>query len=477
MTPGARLAATALDFGYPGHPVGKAVSIGLEAGEVVCLLGPNGGGKSTLFRTLLGLLPAQGGAIALNGEALGTLPRAEVARRVSYVPQAHTGYFPFTVLDVVLMGRTAHLPPFAAPARRDVEIAHQSLARLRIDRLAGQVYTRISGGERQLALIARALAQAAPLMVMDEPTASLDVGNQVRVLDEIRALAASGIGVLIATHDPDHAFVCADRVAMLHGGRLLVDASPDEAITPATLRTVYGIDAVLVDVDIGGANAVGYAWRAAAPRPPGDSPRFCTSLAARPQVLHQQPVLVHLVLEPVRAWAEVAIALARVEAERAMVARPGGEPQQVGAFRGADPLGLGEQLRAQAGALRGRLHVEAHQLRTARVVFARRARDLGEAHHARAPFGHQEEALRIGKARCHALCRTTGERLTREVGPDTVAGVGVEEHFDRQRAQRERIVPRGDADTGARFAHRCRLAADSARQTAADGALRSSAPG
>lgn len=249
-TPAAHLAATALDFGYPGHPVGRGVSISLAAGEIVCLLGPNGGGKSTLFRTLLGLLPAQGGEVRLDGDTVASLSRAQIAKRVSYVPQAHTGYFPYDVLDVVLMGRTVHLPAFAAPSARDVDIARDCLARMGIGSLAGEVYTRISGGERQLALIARALAQAAPLMIMDEPTASLDIGNQVRVLDQIRSLAASGIGVMIATHDPDHAFLCADRVALLHEGRLLIDAPPHRAVTTATLKTVYGIDAVLADVEV-----------------------------------------------------------------------------------------------------------------------------------------------------------------------------------------------------------------------------------
>ena len=244
----ARLEGIALDFGYPGHPVGRDVNLSLSAGEIVCLLGPNGGGKSTLFRTLLGLLPAQGGAVEIDGDDLATLSRTAIAKRVSYVPQAHAGYFPFTVRDVVLMGRTAHLSPFAAPGRRDVEIAEASLAKLGLAALADQVYTRVSGGERQLALIARALAQQAPLVVMDEPTASLDFGNQARVLDEVRALAASGIGVIMATHDPDQAFLCADRVALLHDGRLVADAPPTEAITPATLRAVYGIDADVIDV-------------------------------------------------------------------------------------------------------------------------------------------------------------------------------------------------------------------------------------
>ena len=257
-----RLEGRALDFGYPGHPVGRGVTLALSAGEIVCLLGPNGGGKSTLFRTLLGLLPAQGGEVRVGGDPLPTLSRGAIARRVSYVPQAHAGYFPFTMRDVVLMGRTAHLSPFAAPSKRDVDIADGCLEKLGLSALADQVYTRVSGGERQLALIARALAQQAPLVVMDEPTASLDFGNQARVLDEVRALAASGIGVMMATHDPDQAFLCADRVALLHAGRLIADAPPREAITPATLREVYGIEADVIDVTL----ASGEARRICVPR-------------------------------------------------------------------------------------------------------------------------------------------------------------------------------------------------------------------
>lgn len=247
----ARIEAVGLDFGYPGHPVGRAVSLALAAGETVCLLGPNGGGKTTLFKTLLGLIPAQGGRVTIDGADLAQLPRAAVARRVSYVPQAHLGYFPFTVRDVVLMGRTAHLAPFASPGRRDFELADAALERLGLDALADSVYTRLSGGERQLTLIARALAQGAPLAIMDEPTASLDLGNQVRVLGEVRALAAAGIGVLMATHDPGQAFLVADRVALLHGGRLVADAPPEQALTTAALREVYGVDVTLAAVPAG----------------------------------------------------------------------------------------------------------------------------------------------------------------------------------------------------------------------------------
>jgi iron complex transport system ATP-binding protein len=247
-----RLEAKQLDFGYRGHRVGSDVSLALEAGEVLCLMGPNGSGKTTLFKTLLGLLPPQGGNILLDGTHLARKARDEVARLVSYVPQAQVTFFPFTVREVVLMGRTAHLGVISSPSRRDREIAQAAIERLRLSPLADAVYTRISGGERQLTLIARALAQDARIIVMDEPTANLDFGNQVRVLQHIQSLAESGIGVLLSTHDPDQAFLCADRVAMLHEGRLARLGAPDEVITAESLKQIYGVDVAVTRVPVEG---------------------------------------------------------------------------------------------------------------------------------------------------------------------------------------------------------------------------------
>jgi iron complex transport system ATP-binding protein len=244
--------AQRLAFGYRGHPVGKDVSLSLAAGEVLCLLGPNGSGKTTLFKTLLGLLPPQAGEVLFDGGSLRARSREEVTRAVSYVPQAHAAFFPFTVREVVLMGRTAHLGVFSSPSRRDREVAEAAMERVRVLHLADSIYTRISGGERQLTLIARALAQDAQAVIMDEPTANLDFGNQVRVLQHIRSLAGSGIGVLLSTHDPDHAFLCADRVAMLHEGRLVRFGPPAEVITAESLKQVYGVDAVVARVAVPG---------------------------------------------------------------------------------------------------------------------------------------------------------------------------------------------------------------------------------
>ena len=179
------LAAHRLGFGYGARRVGSDVDLQIGGGEIVCLLGPNGSGKTTLFKTMLGLLPAQAGEVLVDGVAMQRLTRLEIARRVGYVPQAHAAHFPFRVVDMVVMGRTAHVGLFAAPSEQDRQRAVAALAKLGIAELADTEYTRISGGQRQLALIARALAQDAPAIVMDEPTASLDFGNQVVVLSEV----------------------------------------------------------------------------------------------------------------------------------------------------------------------------------------------------------------------------------------------------------------------------------------------------
>jgi iron complex transport system ATP-binding protein len=239
------LEATDLAFGYPERPVGRNVSLAVHRGEVVCLLGPNGCGKTTLFKTLLGLLPPQGGRVSLDGEPLGGLARADIARRIAYVPQAQVAPFPFAVIDLVLMGRVAHRGLFAAPGEDDRRIARAALDELAIAHLADRDVTRLSGGQRQLVLIARALAQAAPMIVMDEPTASLDFGNQVRVLSEIRRLTGGGAGIILATHDPDHALAIADRVILMKEGTIVASGTPETTLTPARLADVYDVDVTI----------------------------------------------------------------------------------------------------------------------------------------------------------------------------------------------------------------------------------------
>lgn len=245
------VSAHSLGFGYPGKPVGRNVDLEVRAGEIVCLLGPNGSGKTTLFKTLLGLIPMQAGSVTIAGVPLQAMSRQELARAIAYVPQAHAAHFPYRVLDMVVMGRTAHLGLFAAPTELDRTKAREALVLLGIGDLAEQPYTRISGGQRQMSLIARALAQETRLIVMDEPTASLDFGNQVKVLSQARQLAARGLGIILSTHAPDHAFATATRVLLLHAGGLIADGAPSQVLTPERLRTVYGVD-VTIETIAGG---------------------------------------------------------------------------------------------------------------------------------------------------------------------------------------------------------------------------------
>ncbi len=239
------LEARDLAIGYGPTEIGSGLGLRVAGGDILCLLGPNGCGKTTLFRTLLGLLPALSGTVALGGKPLSAQSRAAIARQIAYVPQAHAPPFPFEALEVVLMGRTARLGLFGQPGRHDRACAFQALERLGIADLAHRDYARLSGGQRQLVLIARALAQEAQLIVMDEPTASLDFGNQAQVLAQIATLAegaaADGRGVIMSTHDPDQAFALNAHVLLMKAGRTFAEGPADAVLTDDTLSAVYGI--------------------------------------------------------------------------------------------------------------------------------------------------------------------------------------------------------------------------------------------
>jgi len=229
-----------LTIGYRDRVVGNHLDISLKAGEVLALLGPNGGGKTTLLKTLLGLLPPKGGEVRLGDRPLASYTLRERARRIAYVPQSHGATFGFMVETFVLMGRTAHGTLFSRPSTADRAIAARMLERFGIAHLADRPYTKISGGERQLALLARALAQEPKFVVLDEPTASLDFGNQGRVMREIRALGASGHGVLFTTHDPNHAMRAADRAFLLRQGVHMADGEVRTVLNRAQLEALYG---------------------------------------------------------------------------------------------------------------------------------------------------------------------------------------------------------------------------------------------
>lgn len=238
------LQAQDLAIGYAGRPVGQGFNVQLQPGRVLALLGPNGGGKTTLLKTLLGLLPPLAGEVLVDGLPLTGLSTRERAHRVAYVPQSHAGAFAYTVADLVLMGRTAHGGLLARPSTRDREVAAAAMARLGITHLAQRPATQVSGGERQLALIARALAQESAYVVLDEPTASLDFGNQGKVLHEIHRLAAQGLGVLFSTHDPNHASRYADEALLVRDGHTLASGPVAQVLQRRLLEQLYAAPVV-----------------------------------------------------------------------------------------------------------------------------------------------------------------------------------------------------------------------------------------
>lgn len=214
--------------------------LSLRVGEVVSLLGRNGAGKTTLLRLMMGLLRPADGWVALNGRPLADWPKREAAKRLAYVPQSHQPPFPYLVRDVVGLGRLPMAGLFGRPSAADTLAVMTVLDRLDIRPLADRPYTALSGGERQLVMIARAMAQGARLLVMDEPLNGLDYGHQLDLLDQIADLAGDGYGVLMTTHHPDQAARVSTRVVTLVDGRIDANGPPSRVVTETTLRRLYG---------------------------------------------------------------------------------------------------------------------------------------------------------------------------------------------------------------------------------------------
>lgn len=232
--------------GYGNRKVVNGISITVESGEILCLLGPNGVGKTTLFKSLLGFLKIKSGEVLIDGEEISNWPRKKLARAVGYVPQAHNSSFEFNVLDVVVMGRAAYIGAMSSPSKKDIEIAEESLKALGIYFLKDRVYTEISGGERQMVLLARALTQQPKILIMDEPTSNLDYGNQVRLLQQINELAKKGLAIIMTTHTPDHAFLCSSKVALLQKNNIFKVGSVQDIVTEENLKEAYGVNVSIV---------------------------------------------------------------------------------------------------------------------------------------------------------------------------------------------------------------------------------------
>jgi iron complex transport system ATP-binding protein len=240
------LEAKGLRFSYRGREVLAGVDLAVRPGEVVALLGANGAGKSTLLKLLLGLLKPMAGTVSLGGKPLAAWSRKALARELAYVPQVHVTPFPYTVLQVAGLGRLAHRGLLGQWGASDRELVFATLDKLGIAHLANRAYTEISGGERQLTLIARALVQGARLLVMDEPVSGLDYGHQMRLLARLQVLAEEGYGILKTTHYPEHALGSAHRVVVLQEGAVLAKGLAAEIVTPAMMHRLYGLEVEMV---------------------------------------------------------------------------------------------------------------------------------------------------------------------------------------------------------------------------------------
>lgn len=231
-----------LHVSYRSREVLKGVSFQAREGTVSFVLGANGAGKTTLFRCMLGLQRPVAGAILLDGEDLSRLPPPQLAKRLAYIPQSHLSVFDFTVLDMVLMGTNHSLGALGSPGEGERRRALAALEWVGAQALAGRSFRRLSGGEQQLVLIARALAQGSRVLVMDEPTANLDYGNQLLVLECARRLAGEGYTVLISSHDPQQALWYAHRVLALDGGVVVADGAAGEVLDGPLLQRLYGVE-------------------------------------------------------------------------------------------------------------------------------------------------------------------------------------------------------------------------------------------
>ena len=232
-------------------PVLQGVSFTAESGDFLSVLGANGAGKSTLFRCLLGGLTDYTGAIELDGRDVRTLSRRETAEHIAYIPQIHRPTFGYSVLDTTLMGLTRQLSPFRSPTPEMEKQAMDALEQMGVAQLAERNFATLSGGEQQLVLIARALCQQSDILVMDEPTSSLDYGNQLRVLERVHLLAQQGYTVLLSTHDPQHALRFSQKVLALSGGQVAADGCTADVLTPELLRRLYGVETVVLDTPCG----------------------------------------------------------------------------------------------------------------------------------------------------------------------------------------------------------------------------------
>lgn len=240
-----------LSFQYGKRPILKDLNFEVSSGAFVSVLGPNGVGKSTLFKCLMGINKDYSGHIKIHGKDIKRISVKAMASEVAYIPQLHQSIFNYSVLDMVLMGTSHRLGHFSSPGKRERIIAAQALEQLGIQAYANRSFSELSGGEQQMVLIARALAQEAKILIMDEPTASLDFGNQLKVLSKVRELTQNGYTVLYSCHNPQLSLQFSDDVIALKNGQVEVQGAPDEVLNENLLQTLYQVKTKVIQMTEG----------------------------------------------------------------------------------------------------------------------------------------------------------------------------------------------------------------------------------
>ena len=231
-----------LRFSYGSGEVLRGVSFTAPSGQLTSVLGPNGVGKSTLFRCLLGLMKGYSGSITIDGADTRGMSARSLAKKVAYIPQSHYPSFNYSVFNMVLMGTTSQVSILSSPGEKQRKAAEEALERVGVVHLRDKGYTNISGGERQLVLIARALVQDARVLILDEPTANLDYGNQIRVMEQLRELTSQGYTVVQSTHNPEQAFLFSHNVVAMQEGKVLAEGPPVKVVTEELMESLYGAD-------------------------------------------------------------------------------------------------------------------------------------------------------------------------------------------------------------------------------------------
>jgi len=239
-------------FEYDGSPVFENINLELKRGEILCLFGPNGCGKTTLIDNILGHLRLKTGTILIEGKDQQSYSRRDLAKKVAYVPQIHEKTFPYKVIEVVVMGRTPYCYGLSSPDEDDYAIAENALETAGISHLKNRIYTRLSGGETQLVILARALAQESPVIIMDEPASHLDFRHELMLLETVAGLVASkGLSIIMSTHSPNHAFYFENknipaRVALMNEKRIIASGTPGEIFSEKRMRDVFNIDSRVI---------------------------------------------------------------------------------------------------------------------------------------------------------------------------------------------------------------------------------------